>query len=152
MSGRGVSGRGAILRMMQGDDETLSSGDTSNPIGQITSDSGLGSNRSAGRGRFLLDTTDVPDDSAKVFAISRSVSALSETASDDCLKLQKPTSGRGKILQFLRDEPTFASTNIPDDKIEQKLEKVTEHAEAMKIEDKEIDVEMVPVIRHGIKG
>lgn len=146
--GGGVSGRGAILRMLEADDnETLSSGDTTQ-IGQITSDSGLGTTRSVGRGRIVFDTTDDADDSAKALSISRSGSSMiSDGTSGDGLKLQqKPTSGRGKILQAFRDEPTISSIPVST-KPEEKMDTVAEHVKSMKI-----DTEMEPVIRHGTKG
>lgn len=148
MSGRGgVSGRGAILRMLQDSDgnETVSSSDTTQ-IGQATtSDSGLGSSRSAGRGRFLFDTTDDADGSAKALSTSKSGSSfISEGTSGDVSFLPKPTSGRGKLLQLLKDETTVS---FPARHTEEKVEQATEQVEALKIE-----TEMEPVIRRGTKG
>lgn len=151
--GGGVSGRGAILRMLQeSSDETSSNNDTQ--IGQSTCDSGIGSGRSvglsAGRGRLLLETTDDCDNSAKVVSSSRSGSSfISEETSGDATSFQqKPMSGRGSILQFLKEEAAISRQNLPVTPIVEKADdSVREHLEEMKIEtDKE------PVIRRGTKG
>lgn len=158
MSGRGVSGRGAILRMLQESNDVTSDEASSNndtQVGQMgtinTSDSGLGLSRSVGRGRFLLDTTDEGDNSAKVVSSSRSGSSCpsEETSGNGSFFQPKPTSGRGSILQLLKQELSESSKNIfvTTETVEETVESVTEHFEEMKVE-----TEMEPVIRRGTKG
>lgn len=149
MSGRGVSGRGAILRMLEESSEDAS-GSNDTQIGQGTFDSGLGTSRSVGRGRFLFDTPDEGDNEAKGLSSKQSVcSSISEgTSGNGSSILTKSTSGRGKILQFLEEEAHVGSKNIALPlTIEKSVDTVAERFEEVKIE-----TDSEPVIRRGTKG
>lgn len=165
MAGRGGSGRGAYLRLLQ-DSSDESSRDIESKIIQSTLDSGLGT-RSSGRGRIFLDdesqvgqnTLDsgvelcrsmgrgriVSDDVDVSIAHSGSSGNAQDVSAIESSFELKPTSGRGKILQLLKEEEQVkVPVKVP---LETTVESVTEELEKIEIED-----EMEPVIRRGTKG
>lgn len=123
MSGRSVSGRGAaILRILQESSDDARSSNNDTKLGESTCS--LGSARSVGRGKILLDAL-------TGFCISGDSSGIGSS-------LQ--TSGRGKILLQCKNI-------MPTSVVEKTVEAVTESIKDMKIE-----TEIEPVIRRGTKG
>ncbi len=144
MSGRGGSGRGALLRLLaESLEESSTSGnsrETDSHIGQSTLDSGLGL-KPAGRGRLLLDDTEI---SPSILSTTAGQGPSSEGSSGiEATFLKRPTQGRGMMLNLLKEGTMVASREIT----EETIEPVTADFEEMKIES-----ETEPVIRHGSKG
>ncbi|KAJ6648719.1 Protein argonaute-3 [Pseudolycoriella hygida] len=154
MAGRGSIGRGLILKLLEetraGGDENSSASDTQN-LQTTSSESGLGSIRSAGRGRFLLDS--LMDQSVQGHSSKELSTAPSDESASDSF-LIKPTSGRGRVLELLI-EKTCAEKSILAQSTDgtDGADSAAVQLEEIKIESVElVQPEMEPVIRRGTKA
>lgn len=101
MSGRGGSGRGALLRSLGSTDED---GDSHARPSVMDSGLGLGPNR--GRGRLLLGLIGDSDNQPSTSNTPSHEASSQEASGVDSAFLLKLTSGRGRILQTSTNTPS----------------------------------------------